>query len=107
DCSLYFLPVEFQFGDVFEVQLEPLGHRRADHDGVVPGQLGQRLRQLLQPSVVREAAVVDRGIATEVDLDVGVWSVEVELKCPRNCDAGSLQRHTLRRESCTGDPAVV
>ena len=45
------------------------GGRRRDERGVVPRQLGHRLRQFLQPAVVREAAVVDRRVAAEVDLD--------------------------------------
>src|SRR5208282_4989078 len=47
DGAFDFLAVEFQFDDVFRCQLQALGHRGTDHDGVVPGQLGQRLRTFL------------------------------------------------------------
>ena len=43
--------------------------RRRDQRGVVPRQLRQRLRQFLQPGVVREAAVVDARIGTEHDFE--------------------------------------
>ncbi len=57
--------VERQGDDVLGGELQPLGGRRSDQRGVLPGQLGQGLRQLLQPSVVGELAVEDRGIGAE------------------------------------------
>src|SRR5207245_3718938 len=48
-------------------QSEPLGRDRADKNGVVPGQLAERLGHLLQPAVVGEAAIVHGGIGSEVD----------------------------------------
>ena len=50
-------------------RLERRGRRRADERGVVPGQLGERLRQLLQPAVVGEAAVEDGRVGAEDDLE--------------------------------------
>ncbi len=47
DRAFYFLAIEFEFGNVFEIQFQPLGHCRADHDGVVPSELGQRLWKFL------------------------------------------------------------
>ncbi len=45
-------------------------HRcRADEHRVVPREMRERLRQLLQPAVVVEAAVEDRRIGPERDLD--------------------------------------
>ena len=43
---------------------------RAHERGVVPGQLGERIRKLLQPPVVCEAAVVKREGRDEHDLQV-------------------------------------
>ena len=45
------------------------GRRRRDQRRVVPGELRQRLRQLLQPRVVGETAVVDAGIGPEHDFE--------------------------------------
>ena len=47
---------------------ERLGGLRAHERGVVPGQLGEGIGKLLQPPVVREAAVVKRGGGEEHDL---------------------------------------
>src|SRR5439155_3451857 len=40
-----------------DTALQPRGRRRADEDRVVPRQLRDRLRQLLEPTVVCKAAV--------------------------------------------------
>src|SRR5207248_3060631 len=42
---------------------------------VVPGQLRDRLRQLLQPAVVREAAVEDRRIVSERNFESFGWGL--------------------------------
>ena len=47
---------------------ERLGGLRAHERGVVPGELGEGIGKLLQPPVVREAAVVKRGGGEEDDL---------------------------------------
>src|SRR5206468_10591720 len=47
------------------VRVEPLGSRRADENGVVPCQFRDRLRQFLQPAVVRKTAVENRRIGAE------------------------------------------
>src|SRR5205823_10274724 len=50
---------------------------RTDEQHVVPHDFRLRLRQLLQPGVVRETAVVDRRIGTETELDAGGrWPVD-------------------------------
>ena len=49
-------------------EAERFGRLRADERGVVPGQLGEGIGKLLQPPVVREAAVVKRGGGEEDDL---------------------------------------
>ena len=46
-------------------QTQPLGSFWTDESSVVPGKLGQRLRQLLQPTVVGEATVEKRRIGLE------------------------------------------
>ncbi len=47
------------------------GGRRAHQGRVVPGELGEGIGKLLQPPVVREAAVVKRGGGEEHDLQAG------------------------------------
>ena len=54
--------------DVAVLEAQRLGRRLRDHRGVVPGQLRDRVRQLLQPDAVGEAAVVHLRIAGERDL---------------------------------------
>ncbi len=58
-----------QFHDVAAQQRQPRGGGRRDERRVVPGQLGQRLRKLLQPGVVGEPPVVDVGIGSKHDLE--------------------------------------
>ena len=64
-----FLPVQLEFDHVFDFDLQPLRHLGTDEHGVVPGELGHRLGQFLQPAVVGELSVVDGGIAADVELD--------------------------------------
>src|SRR5690606_21148213 len=45
--------------------------RGAQDGGVAPRELGERVRQLLEPSVVREATVVDDGRLLEIELEPG------------------------------------
>ena len=49
-----------QFDGVFALDSQALGRFRAQHGHGVPGELGQRLGQFLQPAVVCKAAVPDR-----------------------------------------------
>src|SRR5215470_6143382 len=49
-------------------QTEALGSFRADEGGIVPGELRQGLRQLLQPTVVGKAAVEKRRVGPERNL---------------------------------------
>ena len=58
-----------QLDDVFVLDTEPAAPGRADERGVVPGELGQGLGQFLQPAVVGPAAVPDRRVGTEEDLE--------------------------------------
>ncbi len=75
---------------------------RRDERGVVPRQLRERLRQLLQPGVVREAAVVHARVGAEDDL-------ETLRRLAADCAPAliALQRHRLRRERRVRDQAVV
>ncbi len=59
DWSRDLLAIEFQLDHVFCLQTHPRGHCRPDQHGVIPGDLGHRLGQFLQPAVVGELAVVD------------------------------------------------
>ena len=57
--------------------------RRADEHRVVPGQPRDRLRQLLQPAVVGEAAVEDRRVVAEGDLEAGSPDADCGLRVER------------------------
>ena len=86
--------------------IQPFGRRRAHEDGVVPGELRDRLGQLLQPAVVRETAVEHGGIVTERDLHRAGVSM-----APRG-DRGTTDRagcsvDRSRREGRVGHDAVV
>ena len=59
----------FQLDDVAFTQAALLGEPRADPRRRVPGDLGIRLRQFLQPAVVGEAAVPDGRIGPEDDFE--------------------------------------
>src|SRR5580704_9844422 len=68
-----FFAVQFKLDHVFRGNLQPVGHLGADQDRVVPGELGHRLGQFLQPAVVGKLSVVDGGVAADVELDrVGI-----------------------------------
>ena len=98
-----FLPLQFEFDHVFRGDVEALGHLGADEDGVVPGELGHRLGEFLQPAVVGELSVVDGGVAADVELDgVGIGFRQV-------ADFGRDRREAqiFRRESGSLDPAIV
>ena len=65
-------------------EAERFGRLRADERGVVPGQLGEGIGKLLQPPVVREAAVVKRGGGEEDDLQA--------TRDPRGCSPAPSRR---------------
>src|SRR4029078_205210 len=47
---------------------QTFGRRWADQNGVVPGELGDRLGEFLQPAVVGECTVEDDWISVEIEL---------------------------------------
>ena len=57
-------------GIAAEADAELLGRLRAHEGGVVPGQLRDRFGQFLKPTVVGEAAVVDRRVRLEDDFQL-------------------------------------
>ncbi len=61
---------EVQPHDVAGGHAQRLRGRRADDGGVIPGQLGDRVGELLQPAVIGEPAVVDLGIAVQDEFEV-------------------------------------
>jgi hypothetical protein len=69
DRAGHFAASYFELNHVHAGEAFALGHLGADQDGIVPSQLRHRLRQFLQPAIVRELAVVDRGIAAEIDFE--------------------------------------
>ena len=79
---------------------ELLGGLRRDERGVFPGQLGQRLRELLQPAVVGVRPVPDRRIGTEQQGEAGFG-----FRSPA-CDVVA-ELDVLRRKCRVRDDAVV
>src|SRR4029077_7591 len=78
--DLYFPALKFHFENPLRVglmvvvilqQIESPGlrHLGADHRDIVPGVAAERLGRLLQPRIIDETAVIDRGIRTERNLD--------------------------------------
>ena len=53
-------------------QLQLARSGRTDERDIIPGELGHRLRELLQPAVVGETAVVDREVRTEDQLQTAL-----------------------------------
>ena len=109
DWGRYFLSVEFELDQIFGLDSHALSHCGPHQDRVVPGELVHGLGQLLQPAVVGELAVVDRGIAAEINLDGlavddpcrHVVSRNAECACfnahPLSCVRDLLQRHQRRQ----------
>ncbi len=92
------LPFNSSSTTSFGFDSEPLRHLGAISTRVVPGQLGHRLGQFLQPAIVGESAVVDRGIAAEVDFD-SLASTGEGAKARRSWPRPALERTPCRRSS--------
>ena len=106
DRQLDALPVRRDLHDVLVLEAEPLGRGGRDDRGVVPGQLAERLRELLEPAVVREAAVEERRVGPEDGLERRTASAAGRRgEGPR--DVGDADGERLRRERRAGDDAVV
>ena len=73
---------------------QPVGRRRADNHGVVPGQPGDGLGKLLQPAVVGESAVENRRVVSEGDLET-----VARLRGLRRGQCGHVHRDRLRRDT--------
>ena len=69
DGRLHPLPVRAQLHHIAVRHAQLVGARGADQSGVVPSQLGEGLGQFLQPTIVREAAIPNRGIRAQDDFD--------------------------------------
>ena len=97
------LAVQLKLDHVFGLDPEPLRHLGTDEHGIVPGELGHRLGELLKPAVVGELAIVDGGIAAEVELD----KVQAQIVIRRFRELASLHGDRLCRKCRALDPAVV
>ena len=90
---------------------ELLGGGEAHQHSVVPAQVRDLLGQLLQPAIVREAAVVERGIGPEENLDSTLRGLltggDPSSRGSRGHNGSSRRRRRLRREGCAIDPAIV
>ena len=102
---------ELQLGHLGEVPARRLlgphpaeggGRLRADEGHVVPRDLRERPRQLLQPAQVREAAVEDGGVGAERDLEPGRGRGPAGLRPLAGDDL-----HRLRLEGGAGHDPVV
>src|SRR5215469_4144486 len=67
--AIHLASVQFDGDDLHDMDAFALGHLRAHKDGVIPNQLRHGLGQFLQPAIIGEAAVVDAGVAAEIDVD--------------------------------------
>ena len=98
----------FEIDNIAADEREPHGRGRRHQRGVVPGELRKRFRKLLQPRVVREAAVVDARVRTEDDLQARRLSAR-RLSGGGRCvlrEAGG-EGHCSRRKRRVRDDAVV
>ena len=62
---------------VVRPHVKAIGGARRENQNVFPYDLRLRLRQLLQPGVVREAAVVDGRVVFDFELETGCWLLAV------------------------------
>src|SRR5438477_266320 len=71
-------PGVLKLHNVAGTKLQAVGQRGSDERSVMPGELRERLGKFLQPAVIGEAPVPQRGIGTEQDVDLGrlaLWLV--------------------------------
>ena len=86
---------------VLDIQLMSIGG--TDDGGVVPGELGDRLGQLLQPTVVGEATIIDGGIGPEDH-----FPLALQLPLLRGMgQVRGMDGRGLRRKRRLGDHAVM
>src|SRR5262249_20734038 len=65
----YSAAVMFDFDDVFLAETEALCGSGTDERNIIPDNFGKRFRQFLQPTIVRESAVIDGGIRPKHNFD--------------------------------------
>src|SRR5215471_4837642 len=79
----------------------------ADQGGVVPSELGHRIRQLLQPGIVGEATVVNLVVGGEADLQSGWIGLGQLLRSSeRRTERTPLHLDPLDRRPGSGNDAV-
>src|SRR6185369_5612575 len=100
NCALGLASLVLDFDNVFPAQFERLCRVDADQHRVIPGDLNHRLRQFLEPSIVREASVEDGGIAPE-------HYFETASGLGRLWDCTALGRHAPRGRSRAGNETVM
>ena len=69
DGRFHRLPVRAQLHHIAVGHAQLPGARGTDQRGVVPGQLGERLGQFLQPAIVGETAIPNGGIGAQDNFD--------------------------------------
>ena len=88
DLKVVFLDARHLQRRTLGVDAELLAELRADENGVVPGNLRDRVRALLQPAVVGEAAVVHLVVGDKADLEV-LGGQDLKLRRGRKQRAGT------------------
>jgi hypothetical protein len=95
-----------ELDDVFAGEAEARRKCGRHEHGVVPRDLRQRPRQLLQPSVVRIAAVVDRRVGDELQVERSFGGIgRREGGCTR--ERFAAQRHRAFGHRGVGDDAIA
>src|ERR1039458_6551336 len=102
DRALLLASIDIDLNDVTGRQPLLLGGVRADQNSVVPTEVRDRLRGLLEPAIVGPAAVVDHRVATEDDLHRFAIAVVVARR-----DVSTLGRDALRGGCCVGYETIV
>ena len=86
---------------VLVLQAKPLRRSRTNNGGVVPGERGDGLGQLLEPAVVREAAIEYVRVGAENDFK------SLSRRRPRRSRGRAFECHLSRGERAVRDHAIV
>src|SRR5712691_8812785 len=102
DRQLKRFSVQLELDHVSALHADALGHLGTQLQRIVPGHLAHRFGQFLQPAIVGKLAVVDAGVAAEVDLDCVLTS-----SSRRRWKIRCFRRNLLRLECGAVNPAFM
>src|SRR6202142_2368130 len=94
--------IDIDLNDVAGREPLLLGRVRADQNGIVPTEISDRFRGLLEPAIVGPAAVVDQRAATEDNLHRFAVAFVVARR-----DVPPLGGDALRRQARVGYETIV